>query len=330
MKILTIGTSVITKQFSDAVMKSKYSTIEAVYSRDIEKAKSFAKTYNSMAYDNLSEALNDMNINTVYVASVNSLHYIHAKMALKANKNVILEKPTTHNAQEFKQLLEIAKIHHVFIIEAITTLFLPNYMWIRKNINRIGTIKSVYAAYHQYSTKYEAYLKLKNPNVFTLTHSGGSLVDLNVYNLHFILSLFEVPKKAKYYPILGYNGIDISGVAILEYESFIAIASASKSHHGAQSIMIEGEFGTLEVSSAANTLRQVMIKTKEYEVTSELIDTQNVLEYEILVIEELIKESNFEEIQRLNKLSLSVIDIMSIIRKEAHIIFKGDTDETLF
>lgn len=330
MKILTIGTSVITKHFSDAVMKSKYSTIEAVYSRDLENAKSFAKTYNSMAYDNLSEALNDKNINTVYVASVNNLHYIHAKMALKANKNVILEKPTTHNAQEFKHLLEIAKKHHVIFIEAITTLFLPNYLWIRNNIERIGDIKSVYAAYHQLSSKYEAYLNLKNPNVFTLTHSGGSLVDLNVYNLHFILSIFDNPKKAKYYPVLGYNGIDISGVAVLEYESFVAIASASKSHHGSQSIKIEGEFGTLEVNSAANTLRQVMIKTKEGEITSELIDTQNVLEYEVLVIEELVKESNYEEIQRLNKLSLDVIDIMSSIRKEANIIFKGDTDETLF
>ena len=330
MKILTIGTSIITSHFCDAVQKSKYSTITAVYSRDLEKARLFAKTYHALAYDNLEEALKDVNINTVYVASVNSLHYTHAKMALESNKNVILEKPTTHSAKEFNHLLEIAHQHNVFIIEAITTLFLPNYAWIQDNIYRIGPIKSVHTSYHQYSSKYDSYLKHENPNIFTLTYSGGSLVDLNVYNLHFILSLFDTPKHSKYYPVLGYNGIDISGVAVLDYQSFIAVASASKSHHGSQSILIEGELGTLKVSSAANTLRQVIIKTMDDEITSELIDTQNVLEYEVLVMEKLIKESNSEEIQKLNKHSLKVIDIMSMIRKEANIIFKGDTNETLF
>ncbi len=330
MKILTIGTSIITSHFCDAVQKSKYSTIIAVYSRDLEKARLFAKAYHSLAYDNLEEALKDSNIDTVYVASVNSLHYTHAKMALEANKNVILEKPTTHSAKEFSHLLEIAHQHKVVIIEAITTLFVPNYTWIKENLYRIGAIKSVFTAYHQYSSKYEAYLKHENPNIFTLTYSGGSLVDLNVYNLHFILSLFDTPKHSKYTPVLGYNGIDISGVAVLDYQSFIAIASASKSHHGSQSIIIEGELGTLEVSSAANTLRQVSIKTKDYELSSDFISTQNVLEYEVLVIEELIKESNIKEIQRLNNISLNVIDILSTIRKEANIIFEGDKDEALF
>jgi scyllo-inositol 2-dehydrogenase (NADP+) len=330
MKILTIGTSIITTHFCEAVLKSKHSTINAVYSRDLKKAESFARTYNALSYDNLEEALNDLNIDTVYVASVNSLHFEHAKMAIEAKKNVILEKPSTHDAKEFSYLLDIAKSHKVIILEAITTMFLPNYTWIKENIHTIGVIKSVYAAYHQFSSKYEAYLNHENPNIFTLTHSGGCLVDLNVYNLHFILSLFDKPKKAKYYPILGYNGIDISGVAILEYESFNAIASASKSHHGAQTIVIEGELGTLRVSSAANTLRQVTISTKDTILSSDNIDTQNVLEYEVLVMEELMNDPYNDSINILNNHSLKVIDIMSKIRKDANIHFKGEANETLF
>jgi scyllo-inositol 2-dehydrogenase (NADP+) len=330
MKILTIGTSIITTHFCEAVLKSKHSTINAVYSRDLKKAESFARPYNALSYDSLEDALNDMNIDTVYVASVNNLHFNHAKMAIEANKNIILEKPSTHDAKELKYLLEIARIHKVIILEAITTMYLPNHTWIKENIHTIGTIKSVYAAYHQFSSKYEAYLNHENPNIFTLTHSGGCLVDLNVYNLHFILSLFDTPKKAKYYPILGYHGIDISGVAVLEYDSFIAIASASKSHHGAQTIVIEGELGTLRVSSAANTLRHVTITTKDATFSSEIIDTLNVLEYEVLVMEELLNEPYNDSIHNLNNHSLKVIDIMSKIRKEANIYFEGEKDETLF
>lgn len=330
MKILTVGTSTITSKFCNGVLKSKHSAINAVYSRDIERAKDFAKPFSAKSYSDYAKALRDEDVDTVYIASVNSLHFIHAKQALEAKKNVILEKPTTYNAYEFSHLLEVAKNNNVFIIEAITTMFLPTYIWLKENIHHIGPIKSVYAVYHQHSSSYKAYMNHEDPNIFSLTYGGGCLVDLNVYNLHFILSLFETPKSAKYYPILGHNGIDISGVAILDYGSFIAIASASKSHEGTQAVVVEGELGTLKVNSAANVMRQVSIQTRDVELYSDSIDTSNVLEFEVLVMEELIKNANRDEIDMLNKSSLLVSDVMSKIRKAANIHFKGEGNETLF
>lgn len=42
-------------------------------------------------------------------------------------------------------------------------------------------------------------------------------MDLNVYNIHFVVGLFGAPNKVEYFANIE-KGIDTSGVAILEYQ----------------------------------------------------------------------------------------------------------------
>lgn len=324
MNILTLGTSIITSRFIDAVLVSNYSKICAVYSREMSKAIALAYPLSAKAYDDLEIALNDVNIDTVYVASANHLHFTHALMALEKGKHVILEKPVTSNEKQFFELVEVAKRKEVFLIEAITTLHLPNYSWIKSHIAMIGKIKHVYTSYHQYSSKLEAYMNHQEPNVFNLKTSGGCLVDLNVYNLHFILSLWDSPASAVYFPITGYNGVDVSGTAIFQYDDFIAIASASKTHEGKQSVIIEGEFGTIESSSAANKLSKCILRTKHEILESPLDDIDNVLIHEVRVFENWIKENKKSEVCAYNEESRRVISLMSEIRRKSNLWFEGE------
>lgn len=330
MKILTIGTSIITSHFIDAVSKSNHSKIKAIYSRDMSKAIALAYPLGALAFDDLEKALASEEIDTVYVASVNSLHFQHASIAIKAKKHVILEKPVTSNEKEFKALLELAHTHQVFCLEAITTLHLPNYHWIKSHLPKLGNIKHVYASYHQHSSKYQAYLHHENPNVFNLEMSGGCLVDLNVYNLHFILSLWNQPKQAWYHPKLGHNGVDVSGLAIFDFGAFKAIASASKTHDGVHRLFIEGEHGHIEVISAANRIKQATLVMGKETITSPIDDENNVLTYEVKVFEEIIQNNDIQKVSELNQTSLDVITWMSNMRRNAHVWFKGENDETFF
>lgn len=329
MKILTIGTSIITSRFIDALSKSNESKVTAIYSRDMSKAISLAYPLGALAFDNLDKALQSNEVDTVYVASVNHLHAKHAILALNAKKHVILEKPVTSNDAEFGSILECAKQNGVFVFEAITTLHLPNYHWIKEQLHKLGSIKHVYASYHQHSSKYLAYLNHENPNVFNLKTSGGCLVDLNVYNLHFILSLWPKPLKGTYTPILGHNGVDISGTVVFTYEDFTAIASASKVHEGGQRVIIEGEKGVIECQYAANKLTQCILKSPEEEVISPHDQESNALVYEIQKFEELIKRNQVDKIHDLNVQSLNTMHWMTKVRKEAKLWFEGEADETL-
>ncbi len=154
MKLATIG--------SGAIVDLMYKSIEdidgiepvAVYSRTMDKAEAFAQKHNvKKAFDNLDTMLADDEIDTVYIASPNSLHFPQAKKALEAKKNVILEKPFTSTQEEAQELFDLAEKNGVMIFEAITNIHTPNYGLLRNNLDKVGKVRDVVLNYSQYSSR---------------------------------------------------------------------------------------------------------------------------------------------------------------------------------
>jgi scyllo-inositol 2-dehydrogenase (NADP+) len=89
----------------------------AVLERNEKKA---VKEYPSIkSYDTISELLSDEKIELIVVNTPNNTHFDYAKLALGANKHVLIEKPATTTAEEFVELLAVAKkvnrkvfVHH--------------------------------------------------------------------------------------------------------------------------------------------------------------------------------------------------------------------------
>ena len=50
--------------------------------------------------------------------------------------------------------------------------------------------------YSQYSSRYDAYLEGDITHSFDPAYYGGSLYDINVYNIHYCVGLFGEPKDA--------------------------------------------------------------------------------------------------------------------------------------
>ena len=145
------------------------------------------------AYYDYDELLNDDEIDTIYVALPNHLHYEYTKKALLHNKHVICEKPFTSTLEEFDILSNYAREHSLFLFEAIVTAHMPNYLKIKEQISRLGTIRMVQCNFSQYSSRYDKFLNGETPNVFSPAFSGGALADINIYNLHFVIGLFGKP-----------------------------------------------------------------------------------------------------------------------------------------
>ena len=72
-----------------------------------------------------SEELKD--IDAVYLAVPNDLHYSMAKEALGAGVNVFLEKPFASNEREARELIELARKKRLYLTEAISNQYLPAY-----------------------------------------------------------------------------------------------------------------------------------------------------------------------------------------------------------
>ena len=54
-------------------------------------------------------------MDTVYIASPNSLHFEQAKQAILAKKNVIVEKPAFSTPDEMAEIIELANKNRVYI-----------------------------------------------------------------------------------------------------------------------------------------------------------------------------------------------------------------------
>ena len=89
-----IGCGEVTKYKSGpAFQKIEHSEVVAVMSRDISKAKAYAKERGiAKWYNDAQELINDEEVNAVYIATPPSSHATYAIMSMKAGKPVNTEK----------------------------------------------------------------------------------------------------------------------------------------------------------------------------------------------------------------------------------------------
>ncbi|KAF5362083.1 hypothetical protein D9756_002445 [Leucocoprinus leucothites] len=83
-------------------------------------------------YGSYDEVFADSDVDAVYIGTPHTFHYENSLAAIKAGKHVLVEKPATCNAAEFRALLQAAKEKNVFIMEAMWTRFLPISLEIKK------------------------------------------------------------------------------------------------------------------------------------------------------------------------------------------------------
>ena len=178
-----IGLGRIAKKFAKTINEIEGSTLYAVGSRDIIKAEEFKREFNAnVAYGSYEELYEDKNIDCIYIATPNSMHYKNAMDALMHGKNVICEKPFTINPSEAKELYNYAKEHNLFIMEALWIEFLPAYKRIKEIIKNgeIGNVKEVRVSYG-FSISPD-----RRERKFISSLGGGALLDIGIYNLALI------------------------------------------------------------------------------------------------------------------------------------------------
>ena len=138
-----LSTASIVPRFVAALNDSGTGTAAAIASRNLEAAKQAAEQLGiPKAYGSYDELFQDPEIDAVYVAMINSLHYEYAKKALEAEKHVIVEKPMTLHVKEAEELFRLAKEKNLFITEAQKSVFLPVYQDILQFLKegKLGTV----------------------------------------------------------------------------------------------------------------------------------------------------------------------------------------------
>ena len=325
IRLGTIGSGMIVRAVLNHVKRTDGIDLEAVYSRSQEKGEKLAGDYGcSKVYTDMDAFLADEDVNLVYIATPNLLHYEQAKRALMAGKHVLLEKPFTTKADHARDLAEIAREQGLFLLEAAPTGFLPNFRILQQELPKIGRIKLVMSNYSQYSSRYDAVLQGEKPAIFDPAYAGGCLMDINFYNVLLNVLLFGKPKAATYHANLYPGLADTSGAVVMKYDGFVSTNAGAKDTWGVNFFQIEGEQGYIYIENGANGIQSVRTVTKTSDETYNEQPNPDRWFYEIQEVTRLLLAEDREGmLERLEK-TLATVEVIETARKEAGILFPGD------
>ena len=330
MKLGIIGSGMIVKDFLSFANELPEIKLEAIAARNIENLKELQSKYNiKNIYTNIELCLENKEIDTIYVAVPNNLHYSVAKKALEAGKNVICEKPFTLKYDEGVELFEIAEAKGLILIEAITNQYQKNYLDIKDNLNKIGEIRLVECNFSQLSSRYEAFKNGIIAPVFDKSKGGGVLGDLNIYNIHFVVGLFGKPNKVYYSPNIV-NDVDTSGILLLEYDNFKVVCIAAKDTFNNSYVNIQGDQGIIKVIGPTNEVPNYSFQTKDklIEENNNIHEHRMFAEFKKFV--EVINNKDFEFMDYQKEQTLNVVYIYEEAKKIYRKLKRRKSHEKIF
>jgi predicted dehydrogenase len=162
------------------MQQGKYTSVTAIASRDLSKAKEAAATLGlPTAYGSYEELLADPDIDAIYNPLPNQLHVPWTLKAAEAGKHVLCEKPLSLTVAEAETLLAVRSRTGVKIGEAFMIRSHPQWLRLRELLDegRIGELRSILGFF--------SYFNINPANIRNqVACGGGALMDIGCYLIH--------------------------------------------------------------------------------------------------------------------------------------------------
>ena len=159
-----------------AMQRGALSRVDAIASRDIEKARGAAAALGvAKAYGSYEELLADPEIEAIYNPLPNELHVPWTLRALEAGKHVLCEKPIALNAGEAQRLIAARGRAGKLVAEAFMVRFHPQWRRAHElaHSGAIGRLRAIQTFF--------SYHLLDPTNIRNKPPGGGALYDIGCY-----------------------------------------------------------------------------------------------------------------------------------------------------
>jgi predicted dehydrogenase len=168
------------KKVIPAMQRGQYTTVEAIASRDHDKARKAAAALGiRTAHGSYEELLADPNIDAIYNPLPNQFHVPWTIKAAEAGKHVLCEKPLSLTVAEAETLLAVRARTGVKIGEAFMIRSYPQWLRLRELLDehRIGELRSI-AGFFSYFNDDPSNIRNQ------VEAGGGGLMDIGCYLIH--------------------------------------------------------------------------------------------------------------------------------------------------
>jgi predicted dehydrogenase len=227
-----LGTGRIAGVFARQLSQSKTGKLAAVGSRSQASADKFITEFRvPRGYNTYEALLADSQIQAVYIATPHPSHVEWCLKAAKARKHILCEKPLTLNHTEALAVVDAARKHDVFLMEAFMYRCHPQTAklieLLRKKV--IGEVRVIHASF--------GFHRDFNPEVrlFKNALGGGGILDVGCYTVsasRLVAGIatgksFADPVEVKGCAHLAATGVDTWATATLKFPGDILASLAT-------------------------------------------------------------------------------------------------------
>jgi len=263
MRIAVLGLGFMGSTHVKAWSRIREAELAAVYSNDEKKltgdlsamegnlgtkGETFDFT-NVRKYRDISELLNDSDIDAVDICLPTHLHYATAISALRAGKHVLVEKPIALEGAMADELIAESKTAGKVLMAAQVLRFLPSYRALAEGLasRKYGPVRSAVFRRRCAAPAWSKWLG-------DADKSGGGVFDLLIHDIDFVLMLFGLPESVS---ATGYEdlalGIDAINATFYYADQLTAVVTGGWHHKKAYPFSMEftvvSDGGTFEYSS---------------------------------------------------------------------------------
>ncbi|MBX2998537.1 MAG: Gfo/Idh/MocA family oxidoreductase [Caldilineaceae bacterium] len=238
-----IGTGNIASQFARGLAVLDDAQLVAVGSRSVESANRFGDLFDVPHRHSSYESLaHDPDVDIVYVATPHVYHADNSLLCMGAGKAVLCEKPFTVNGAQAQTVIDYARQHGIFLMEAVWTRFLPHMEQVIGLVQdgAIGQIKMVQANFG-FRTEVDP-----SSRVFDPALGGGSLLDVGIYPIYLAHLLLGAPDEIRTLAHLGETGVDEQAAVLFGYQGGpVAVLSSAIRAALPDTVVIAGDAGQI-------------------------------------------------------------------------------------
>ena len=202
---------------------------DEILTKERAKAQKFVDNYGGKIYEGYRNLIESEDIDAVYLPLPPGLHYQWAKVALKAGKHILVEKPCTTALANTQDLLQDAEVKKLAVHENYMFAF-HDQLEAVNDIVRSGEIGDV----RLYRISFGFPMRAQNDFRYNKALGGGALLDCGGYTLKYASLLLGSSASIKYAQSNNIDGFDVDmygSAALVNNEGVTAQVAFGMDHN---------------------------------------------------------------------------------------------------
>lgn len=314
-----VGAGNIAHSFAKDLALVHGGTLNSVGSRSLERATAFVKEYGAPnAYGSYTELFESGTVDVIYIATPHTSHASLSIEAMKAGNHVLCEKPIGVNKVQVKEMIQVAMINKVFLMEALWSRFNPTIKKVKELIDGgiIGDIGYLHADFAFYGLDRDEKGRLLNPEL-----AGGSLLDIGIYPIFLSYLLLGMPDDVKANAHFHSTGVEVQTSMLFDYGKAQSLLYSGLNSNSEMRAQVAGSKGSILIHPRWHETTGYTLQKDGETTVHEIGKIGKGYSHEIDEVHACLAQNKLESGLWSHQNSLDLIELMDTVRRKTGIEF---------